>query len=115
MTLRNMSACPPVSRSWSEEKLVIMWEFASPSAWQATLSIAALMAVVYTGFHVAIRLRPTISKPDTSDAALAENFEEMRLEGDIDEAELRKIKAVLGRIQKSRAEALTGDGRPAGE
>jgi hypothetical protein len=92
------------------EKTRIMMEFVSQPALQATVSVAVIIAVMWLGFHVAIRLRPTTSKPDTSAVAWAQNFEEMRLEGDIDDAELRKIKAVLGekRGAMAGAESMAG-------
>lgn len=64
---------------------------------QAVLSVAIVLALVYAAIVVIGRLRPSTIKADTSVEDLAANFEEMRLEGDIDEAELRKIKAVLGK------------------
>lgn len=66
---------------------------------QAILSVAVLLIVVYLGIVVLTRLRPSTSKADMNVEDLAANFEEMRLEGDIDEAELRKIKSVLGKSQ----------------
>ncbi|MEM8734131.1 MAG: hypothetical protein AAGG44_07910 [Planctomycetota bacterium] len=66
---------------------------------QAILAVAVLLIVVYLSILVLARLRPSTSKADMSVEDLAANFEEMRLEGDIDEAELRKIKSVLGKSQ----------------
>jgi hypothetical protein len=64
---------------------------------QAVLSVAGVLLVVYAAILIIGRLRPSTIKADTSVEDLAANFEEMRLEGDIDDAELRKIKAVLGK------------------
>ena len=75
---------------------------------QALLAVALLMVCVYVGIQVISRLRAATFKTDTNAEDLATNFEEMCLEGDIDEAELRKIKAVLGKTQvtePSRAES----------
>ena len=80
-----------------------MLEFVSQSNVQATVGIAVLSVVVYFGIQVAIRLRPTTIKPDTNIDALSQNFEEMQLEGDIDEAELRKIRAVIGKTHDANA------------
>lgn len=66
---------------------------------QAILAVAVLLIVVYLGIFVLTRLRPSTIKADMSVEDLSANFEEMRLEGDIDEAELRKIKSVLGKSQ----------------
>lgn len=71
---------------------------------QAVLAVAILLAAAYAGFLVVNRLRPSTSKADTSAEDLAANFEEMRLEGDIDEAELRKIHAVLGKSQANHSD-----------
>lgn len=66
---------------------------------QAVLAVAVLLLVVYFAIQVLLYLRPSTSKAGTSAENLVENFEEMRSEGDIDEAELRKIKSVLGKSQ----------------
>lgn len=73
---------------------------------QAVLSVAIVLALIYAAIVVIGRLRPSTIKADTSVEDLAANFEEMRLEGDIDEAELRKIKAVLG---KTSSDSKAGD------
>lgn len=74
-----------------------MWELLSQPTTRAGLAVAVLLAIFYGCFVVITRLRPSTSKADTNVGDLSENFEEMRLEGDIDDAELRKIKAVLGK------------------
>ncbi len=79
-----------------------MWDLLSQPNVQAALAVAIVLALSYTGFLVITRLRPSTSKADTNAADLTHNFEEMRLEGDIDDAELRKIKAVLGKTQDTR-------------
>lgn len=66
---------------------------------QAVLSIAVVLALIYASIVIVGRLRPSTIKADTSVEDLAANFEEMRLEGDIDDAELRKIKSVLGKTK----------------
>ncbi|MFK7735514.1 MAG: hypothetical protein AB8B50_05790 [Pirellulaceae bacterium] len=66
---------------------------------QAVLSIAVVLALIYAAIVIVGRLRPSTIKADTSVEDLAANFEEMRLEGDIDDAELRKIKSVLGKTK----------------
>ena len=71
---------------------------------QAILALAVLLIAVYVGFLVVMRLRPSTSKADTNVGDLAANFEEMCLEGDIDEAELRQIKTALGKKQATPSE-----------
>jgi uncharacterized membrane protein len=73
-----------------------------PSALQAMLSVAGLLVVMYAAFRVIEVLRPSTSKDDMSDRDLASDFEEMQLEGDINEEELRSIRAVLGKTQEKR-------------
>ena len=82
-----------------------MWDLLSHPVAQAVLAVAILLAAVYFGFKVLGRLRPSIHKADTSVDDLAQNFEEMQLEGDISEAELRRIKAVLGEKPAEESEA----------
>jgi hypothetical protein len=74
-----------------------MWEWLSMPAVQAAAAIAIVSAAVYIGLRVALALRPATSKADTNVEELAQNFEEMRLEGDISPEELRTIRAVLGK------------------
>ncbi|MCR9291327.1 MAG: hypothetical protein NXI32_01325 [bacterium] len=81
-----------------------VWDWLSYPAVRAVLAVLVVLVVVFGGIQLLIRLRAATIKPDTNHDDLAKNFEEMRLEGDIDEAELRKIKAVLGKSQDSLAE-----------
>jgi hypothetical protein len=78
-----------------------MWDVLNSQPARAALGIAILLAVVYVGFRVVEHLRGAISKDDTSDDDLVRNFEEMRREGDINEAEFRTITSVLGKTQTS--------------
>ena len=80
-----------------------MWDWLSNPPVRSVLAVAVLMVVIYGGIQVISRLRDLTIKPDTNAEDLFKNFEEMRLEGDIDEAELRKIKSVLGKSQEPRA------------
>ena len=81
-----------------------MSEMISNPTVQAVLAVTVLMIVVYVGIQLVVRLRPSTGKADTNAADLTSNFEEMCLEGDIDEAELRKIKTVLGKKQANQSE-----------
>ncbi len=63
----------------------------------AILSILVLLVFVAVGRHVLGRVRRAINTDDTNAADLLGNFEEMRREGDISEAEFRTINSVLGK------------------
>lgn len=80
-----------------------MWDWLSQPTVQTVLAVLVLLAVLYFGFLSLKWLRPSTSKDDMNPLDLAKNFEEMQLEGDIDEAELRKIKAVIGKTQSDAA------------
>ncbi len=80
-----------------------MWDFLSHPTVQALLGVTVLFATIYVGIRVAKALRPATSKAAMNADSLAENFEEMRLQGDIDEGELRRIRAVLGETRDTRA------------
>jgi uncharacterized membrane protein len=69
---------------------------------QALLAVVFVMALVLVGLRVVVALRPSTGKADTSDDYLAQNFEEMQLEGDISDEELRTIKAVIGKTRDKR-------------
>jgi hypothetical protein len=64
---------------------------------QATLSLLILLAIGAVGLHVLRRVRRATNKDHTNTADLVRNFEEMRREGDINEAEFRTITSVLGK------------------
>ena len=81
-----------------------MWDWLSYPSVRAVLAVAVVLVAVFGSIQLLSRLRAATIKPDTNHDDLAKNFEEMRLEGDIDEAELRKIKAVLGKSQESQAD-----------
>ncbi len=80
-----------------------MLEFLSGSTTQAVLSILALLALSWLAYFGVLKLRESSLKdqPDTKD--LLNNLEEMRQEGDISDAEYRKIRSVLGMKQASDA------------
>ena len=81
----------------------MVWDWLSQPTVQAAFAVAALLVAVYVGIQVLSRLRASTCKADTSEEDLAQNFQEMRLGGDIDEAELRKIMSVLGKSQETRS------------
>ncbi len=76
-----------------------MWDWFSSPIVQALLGVAVLLAAVYVGWQAIIALRPSTCKVDTNVDRLAQNFEEMQLEGALSDEELRTIKSVLGRTQ----------------
>ena len=80
-----------------------MLEFLSGSTTQAVLSILALLALSWLAYFGVLKLRESSLKdqPETKD--LLNNLEEMRQEGDISDAEYRKIRSVLGMKQASDA------------
>ena len=79
-----------------------MWDLLSQPVVQAVLAVAFLLVALMVGYQVLVGLRPSTCKADTSVEELAHNFEEMRHDGEIDDQELRKIKAVLGKTQETR-------------
>lgn len=78
-----------------------MWDVLNSLPARAALGVAVVLAVVYVGVRVVEQLRGAISKDDTSDDDLVQNFKEMQREGDISEAEFRTITSVLGKTQTS--------------
>ncbi len=68
----------------------------------ATLAVIAVLVVATIGFYVAKALRPATRTADTSAEMLEQNFAEMQREGDISDAELRRIKSVLGEPTQSQ-------------
>jgi uncharacterized membrane protein len=62
---------------------------------QAGLSVLGLMVVLGLAYFVLSRLRDSSIQDRTEPGELLKNFEEMRQEGDIDEAEFRNIQTLL--------------------
>jgi uncharacterized membrane protein len=92
-----------------------MWNVLSVKPVLAVLSLVLLLVVSYVGFRVVEYLRGATSKDDTNADDLVHNFEEMRREGDINEAEFRTIQAVLGRsrdsnLNSNRSSSPSGEG-----
>lgn len=78
-----------------------MWNVLTSLPMLAALSIAVVLFAVFVGYRVVEYLRGAISKDDTGGDELAVNFEEMRRQGDISEAEFRTITTVIGKTQTS--------------
>lgn len=68
---------------------------------QAVSCVVVALVAGSVGYYVVKYLRGATSKDDTNAADLTLNFEEMRREGDISEAEFRTIQSVLGKTQSS--------------
>lgn len=79
-----------------------MWDLLSQSKVQAALAAVSLLLVLSVAYRVLEAVRPSTSKDDTIDRNLGQDFEEMRLGGDINEEELRSIRAVLEKTHDKR-------------
>jgi uncharacterized membrane protein len=76
-----------------------MWDFLSSTPVQLTLGIVVLLILCFAAYQYVARLRD-FSKDDMSiTQEVARNFEEMRLGGDLSDAEFRNIQSVLGKKQ----------------
>jgi hypothetical protein len=78
-----------------------MWSAQFWVTLQAGLGVAVVLVAGYVGYYVVKYLRGATSKDDTDAGDLTSNFEEMRREGDISEAEFRTIQSVIGKTQSS--------------
>lgn len=85
-----------------------MWEVLGNPVVQVALSLTFLAVVVGLAYCWVSSLRDWSRKSENLTVEAMSNFEEMRREGDINEAEFRNIEAVLGRKGDSK-------GIPAGE
>ena len=79
-----------------------MSELLTQKQLQVVLSLVLLTGVVVVAYYIIASVRRAISTSDTGNNDLASDFKEMRLEGDIDEEELRSITAVLEKTQTKR-------------
>lgn len=79
-----------------------MWDLLSQTKVQAALGTVCLLLVLFVAYRVIEALRPATSKDDTIDRDLGQDFEEMRLGGDINAEELRSIMAVLEKTHDKR-------------
>ncbi len=68
--------------------------FESPTV-RGMLAATFLLVAFCVAYRVIMAVRDATRTDDRSGRDLSEDFEEMRLSGDINEAELRSIKAVL--------------------
>jgi|LakMenEpi03Aug12_release.lakeMendotaPanAssembly.Ray.scaffolds.fasta_scaffold64327_4 hypothetical protein len=69
--------------------------FASDPVVQSVLGVLVLLIVSAIAVYYLAKLRDSNTETQQLDELLRKNFEEMRSEGDIDEQEFRKIKALL--------------------
>jgi hypothetical protein len=80
-----------------------MWEFLSQPAVRVILSVLAVMLVSCLGYFLLERLRDSSKKGHSASTDLLTNFEEMRLQGDISDAEFRNIRSVLGSKARTKS------------
>lgn len=69
--------------------------FFSDSVVQAVLGLVVLSILTAIAYFVLAKLRDSNTDDQQIEDVLRKNFEEMRSEGDIDDQEFRKIKALL--------------------
>ncbi|MCU0717462.1 MAG: hypothetical protein MUD03_15190 [Pirellula sp.] len=79
-----------------------VWDLLSHPALQAILGVLVLMAVSFIAYQALAKLRGSTKEDGQLADLLQKNFEEMRSEGDISEAEFRKISASLNVVASSR-------------
>ncbi len=78
-----------------------MSDLLSRSYVQAGLSVLGLMVVSITAYWLLAKWRDLSSQDRNTSDDLLKNFEEMRQEGDIDEAEFRNIQSLLKNDSKT--------------
>lgn len=71
-------------------------------SFQAGMGILFLMLICVVAFYLLSRLRGLTSKDGRTVEMLQKNFEEMRFEGDLSEAEFRKIRESLKSVAAAR-------------
>jgi len=74
-----------------------MPEFLQTTTAQVIISLAVLAVFVVVGVYVVLRFRDFSDGDEQSAHDTYTNFREMHDEGDISEAEFRKLKTVLGK------------------
>lgn len=96
-----------------------MRDFVTGAVGQTVIWSAVLLALVMTGHYVVLRYRDRAVGTDEESSDLLSNFREMAQQGDINEAEYRTIKTMLGgRLQAESGDAVKqrldnrGQGRP---
>ncbi|MFO0922140.1 MAG: hypothetical protein U0905_06570 [Pirellulales bacterium] len=81
-----------------------MLDFLTGSTVQAILSVVALAAICTVAYFIVLKLRDSSLNDQRLDDEALKNLEEMRQQGDISDAEYRKIQSVLGMKQASDAD-----------
>ncbi len=71
------------------------------AAFQVIPAFLALVVLVILSFKLLVKLRDFSKDSSATPQDLVANFEEMRLEGDLSDAEFRRIQSVLGKKQAS--------------
>jgi hypothetical protein len=77
-----------------------MWNVLNHPTVRTAIAVGLVTVVAYVGLKCLMALRPSTIKNDTSPSGLDADFKEMQTEGDITQAELRNIKAVLERNRR---------------
>lgn len=77
-----------------------MWDLLAQPTVRSIIVVVIVLVVAYIGIQVLFALRPKTSTADINPTGLMTDFEEMQSAGDINEEELRNIRAVLGRNQQ---------------
>lgn len=71
-------------------------------SFQAGIGILVIMTLCVVAYYFLAKLRGLTSKDSRTAELLQKNFEEMRIEGDISEAEFRKIRESLESVGAAR-------------
>ncbi len=79
------------------------WEL----SFQAGLGVLVVLAISILAYYALAKLRGLNNEDSASTDLLQKNFEEMRSEGDISEAEFRKIRATLESVAPPQSPAQT--------
>ena len=74
-----------------------MWDFLQTPVAQLIISLAVLAILVVIGVYVVLRFRGFSDDDRPSAQDTFTNFREMHEQGDISDAEFRKLKTVLGK------------------
>lgn len=91
-------------KNFEMNELPNVTSFLNPTILKAIGSVVILLVVAFVGIRVAAHLRGATNKDHTSVEDLVRNFEEMRRQGDMSDAEFRTITSVLGKKQTEEPE-----------
>lgn len=74
-----------------------MWEFLQTPTAQVIISLAVLAVLVVLGVYIVLRFRGFSDEDRHTSQDTYTNFREMYEQGDISDAEFRKVKTALGK------------------